>query len=1099
MAFTHEYLKSILGSLTYARSLEAFNAGRVLKFEKTASERGLRIRAVVGGAFQYKVEIDIPKDDDVILLSCNCMAYEAFGRCKHIGAALFEHMRREEAEAKEKAARESEEHRKNEKESISASFRDFSASSRSTPLKTAQSAYPERKIYNNPSAALLLNKYPSPGKKQPPAMGKAKLVPQLSVSGSAASVGFTVGCERQYVIKDLVSFARSMETHETVTYGPKLTLCHTENAFDEKSRPLLRMIEAFVNERQIYASAPSASPIAVRQMPLTGRALDELFDLYIDEEVSGKESGQKWHFRNENPDLSLVSDQTGSHIRLTLTPPATALHGARYDYCVVLNNIYRMTGDYAGAMLPLMELSGGTEFLFSQEGAMQFCESVLPVVEKHAPLKEGSALEAYRPTKVDVRFYIDMPVRSRLTAQPFFIYNGMTLTPETPLSAHPDINRDRYTESAAVGQLILHFDPPSEPGEAYTLEDEDRMYDFLSGGMEKLSEYGEIYISDKLKNINVKRSKTASVGVSAGESVLNLNIDTGEFPLNELEEVLKAIKEKRRYYRLEDGRFMNLKDSGLDGLATLADGLGLSSKELEKGSLEIPMSRALYLDSALKQEEGVAFDRDASFKKLIRDFKTVDDSDFVVPERLDGILRNYQKTGFRWLKTLDAYRFGGILADDMGLGKTLQVLTYLLSTKLERKEDDCLPRPTLIVCPASLVLNWGEEAKKWIPEMNVCLLCGDADERAMQIRAREDYDMIVTSYDLLRRDIDLHEQGRYYACILDEAQYIKNHETLTFKAVKRIKSVINIAMTGTPVENRLSELWSIFDFLMPGYLYKYAAFRDKFEIPIARNADIKAQKTLQNLVSPFILRRMKKDVLSELPEKVETVQYVTMDEAQRKLYLAHVYELKEVIESSSNRDKLEILSMLTRLRQLCCDPGLFIENYDGGSCKMEEIERMLEELTESGHNVLVFSQFTSMLSRIRQMLDDKKIGYFLLQGDTPREERAELVKRFNAGEAPVFLISLKAGGTGLNLTRADTVIHVDPWWNIAAQNQATDRCYRIGQKRKVQVYQLIAKDTIEENILKLQSQKRALAESVTEEADGGIMSMSKEDLIKLLD
>jgi len=1073
MAFTHEYLKSILGSMTYSRSMETFRAGRVEKFTETASERGTFIRAVVSGAFQYKVDIDIPKDEDVLLLTCSCISYEAFGRCKHIGAVLLEKMRRDEEAEKEA--------RKKEK------------------AKTVVSAPPEKKVFSNPAATLLLNKYASPDKKLPVGSGNVKLVPQLSVSGPLASVGFTVGSERQYVIKDLIAFMRSMNMRETITYGPKLTLLHDRSSFDERSQQLLNLIEAFVNERQTYASAAMQTSVAFRQMPLTGRALDELFDLYAGEEIPGRESGQKWRFVNENPDLSLVSEQAGDHIRLKLTPPAAALHGIRYEYCAVSSAIYRMTEDFAGAVLPFMELSQASEILFSPQGALQFCESVLPVVKKHMPLKESTALAPFLPTKVDVRFYIDMPVRSRLTAQPFFIYNGMTLTPETPLSAHPDINRDRYAESAAVGQLIMHFDPPAEPAAPYTLEDENRMYDFLSGGMEKLAEFGEVYVSDKLKNINVKRTKTASVGVSAGGSVLNLNIDTGEFPLEELEEVLKAIKEKRRFYRLEDGRFMDLKDTGLDGLATLADGLGLSAKALEKGSLEIPMSRALYLDAALKQEEDVSFERDASFKKLIRDFKTVDDSDFVVPKRLDGILRNYQKTGFRWLKTLDAYRFGGILADDMGLGKTLQVLTYLLSTKLERTENDGLPRPTLIVCPASLVLNWGEEAKKWTPEMNVCLLCGDADERAVEIHRREDYDLIVTSYDLLRRDIDLHEKGSYYACILDEAQYIKNHETLTFKAVKRVKAMINIAMTGTPVENRLSELWSIFDFLMPGYLYKYAAFRDRFETPIVKNADAKAQKMLKDLVSPFILRRMKKDVLSELPEKVETVQYVTMDEMQRKVYMAHVMELKEVIESSSNRDKLEILSMLTRLRQLCCDPNLFIENYEGGSCKMDEIARMLEELTESGHNVLVFSQFTSMLARIRQMLDEKQIGYFLLQGDTPREERAELVRRFNSGEVPVFLISLKAGGTGLNLTRADTVIHVDPWWNIAAQNQATDRCYRIGQKRKVQVYQLIAKDTIEENILKLQSQKRALAESVTEEADGGIMSMSKEDLMKLLD
>lgn len=1099
MALTHEYVKSILGSLTYSRSLEAFKAGRVQKYAKDETARGTSIRAVVGGAFQYKVGIDIPSNEDVLLLSCTCVAYEAFGRCKHIGAVLLETIQREENEEKEKGAAEKKRLESEKRMQAPENAARPAGKSALDISPSSKANAPEYKIYNNPGATLLLNKYPSPDKKTTAPDGSCRLVPQLSIQGSSASLGFTVGSERQYVIKDLISFDRSMRMHETVTYGPKLTLTHTENAFDETSKHLLSMIHAFVDEQRTYQTGRLSNDTPVRFMPLTGRALDEIFSLYQGGEIPSRESGQKWFLKDENPDLSLSTAKSGDHISLTLVPPATAIRGAAHDYAVVGNTVYRMTEDYAGAMLPMMELSENAGFLFSPQGAMQFCQSVLPVVEKHAPLKEGNALDVFMPSKMEVRFYIDMPVRSRLTARPVFLYGENELTPQTPISAHPEITRDKYRESAAVKQLILHFDPPKENSEEYELTDEKRMYDFLSGGMEALSEYGEIFISDKLKNINIKKSRFASVGVSAGDSVLNLNIDTGEFPLSELEEVLKAIKEKRTYYRLEDGRFLNLSGSGLESLASITDGLGLSSKDLEKGSLEVPLSRAVFLDSALKQEEGLTFNRDQSFKKLIRDFKTVDDSDFVIPEKLDGILRNYQKTGFRWLKTLDAYRFGGILADDMGLGKTLQVLTYLLSVKLERKEDSTLPRPTLIVCPASLVLNWGEEAKKWMPEMNVCLLCTDQDARAAALAMREDYDLIVTSYDLLRRDIELHEKGSYYACILDEAQYIKNHETLTFKSVKRIKAMIRIAMTGTPVENRLSELWSIFDFLMPGYLYKYNTFRDKFESPIVKNGDVKAQKTLQSLVSPFILRRMKKDVLSELPEKVETVQYVSMEEEQRKVYAAHVMWLREIIESASGSDKLEILSMLTRLRQLCCDPGLFIQNYEGGSCKLEELERMLEELTESGHNVLVFSQFTSMLSKIREILEKKNIGYFLLQGDTPREERADLVKRFNAGDAPVFLISLKAGGTGLNLTRADTVIHVDPWWNIAAQNQATDRCYRIGQKRKVQVYQLIAKDTIEENILKLQSQKRALAESVTEEADGGIMSMSKEDLMKLLD
>ena len=336
--------------------------------------------------------------------------------------------------------------------------------------------------------------------------------------------------------------------------------------------------------------------------------------------------------------------------------------------------------------------------------------------------------------------------------------------------------------------------------------------------------------------------------------------------------------------------------------------------------------------------------------------------------------------------------------------------------------------------------------------------------------------------------------------MLDEAQYIKNHQTKGARVARVLRATVRLALTGTPIENRLSELWSIFDFLMPGYLYKYEEFRRRIETPVAKNGDKEAAALLKKLIEPFILRRTKQAVLTELPPKTETVRVIPMGDAQRKLYMAYAWDVKKQVESSDGQEgRMRILAMLTRLRRLCCDPNLCVENYDGGSCKLEECVRMVVELTEGGHAALVFSHFTSMLARIRAALAAAGIESFILQGDTPLKERAELVRRFNDGEAPVFLISLKAGGTGLNLTGADTVIHYDPWWNLAAQNQASDRCYRIGQTRKVQVYRLIAKDTIEENILKLQEKKSLLAELAAGDTNGGLLAMSREDLMELLE
>lgn len=1053
MILTESTIKHLLGTLTYIRADDYYRTGRVGNLKIVDTPEGVRITANVRGTFEYHSSAKL--EEDCLTLECSCPAYFTYGRCKHTGALLIKYVKQKRAQ-----------------ESASASAR----------AVTRQSA----------NAAQLLEQYASDSSARP------SLVPSLHLVYNNFYATFTIGEERQYVVKDLTNLANAFRFRQTLAYGTKYTLTHNPADLDPRSRRLLKLISAYAREKTHFRYDSSA--LSPRDLPLSGWTLDEFFDIYRGESLNYHDSSKTMRFVDEDPPLSLSVDEQKGYVRLSLDNPLMRFEGARYEYVLLAQSIYRLSEKYVESAGPLIDQASKGDLVFSPQGATEFCQNVLPRIHDLMPLNGENALTTYLPSEVDVRYYVDLPERGRMTAQPFFAYGDTIVEADDPLSLHPDIRRNGAQERAAIQALIAFFDPPSGKGKLYELTDEERMYNFIDQGVEKLSENGEVFISDRLKNMHLKKPSHMSIGVSVGDSVLNLRLDSGEFPLDELENLRAAMREKRKYYRLNDGRFLDTDSSELSAFAEVVDGLDLSAKDLKKDTVEVPMSRALYLDGALKQDGNMTFTRDAEFRRLVRDFRTVEDSDFTVPEPLDGVLRNYQKTGYCWLRTLDAYRFGGILSDDMGLGKTLQVLAYLLSISRERdRRGQSGPRASLIVCPASLVLNWGEEAGKWTPELKVCLLTANAAARELEIMRREDYDLLITSYDLLKRDIDAHRQANYYACVLDEAQAIKNHETKGSKAVKEVRAMVRIALTGTPVENRLSELWNIFDFLMPGYLYKYSSFRSRLENPIAKNADKKAQETLRRLVSPFILRRMKKDVLSELPPKVETVQYVQMDEAQRKTYLSYAWDVKKSLESATEKDKIRVLAMLTRLRQLCCDPSLCLENYTGGSCKLDECARMLEELTINGHSVLVFSQFTSMLDRIRDRLDDRGIDSFTLQGDTPRETRAQLVTAFNRGEAPVFLISLKAGGTGLNLTAADTVIHFDPWWNIASQNQATDRCYRIGQSRKVQVYRLIAKDTIEENILKLQSSKQQLVESIVDTAEGSLMSMSKDDLIRLID
>lgn len=382
------------------------------------------------------------------------------------------------------------------------------------------------------------------------------------------------------------------------------------------------------------------------------------------------------------------------------------------------------------------------------------------------------------------------------------------------------------------------------------------------------------------------------------------------------------------------------------------------------------------------------------------------------------------------------------------------------------------------------------------------VLSGTQAVRAEFLKEYQNYDVLITSYDLLKRDIGEYEDKQFLYQVLDEAQYIKNHTTAVAKAVKCINSKTKYALTGTPIENRLSELWSIFDYLMPGFLYGYENFRKELEAPITKNKDEEASNRLKRMISPFILRRLKQDVLTDLPDKLEEIQYAKFEPKQQKLYDGQVVHMKEMLEKQSGTDfaqsKIQILAELTKLRQICCDPSLLFENFDGESAKRQACMDLIKSAIEGEHRMLVFSQFTSMLSLLEEDLTKEGIVYYKITGSTSKEERIRLVKEFNDGEVPVFLISLKAGGTGLNLVGADVVIHYDPWWNQAVQNQATDRAHRIGQEKVVTVYKLIAKGTIEEKIVKLQESKKNLADEILSGENGGLAQLSREELLELL-
>ena len=414
-------------------------------------------------------------------------------------------------------------------------------------------------------------------------------------------------------------------------------------------------------------------------------------------------------------------------------------------------------------------------------------------------------------------------------------------------------------------------------------------------------------------------------------------------------------------------------------------------------------------------------------------------------------------------------------------------------------------RASLVVSPSSLTLNWQNEAEKFAQGLKTLVIRGTLTERRRQIEEIDAYDLVITSYDLLKRDIELYEKKNYQFryIVADEAQYLKNSNTQNAKAIKKIKADTRYALTGTPIENSLAELWSIFDFIMPGYLFSYRTFKSMYEMPIVKEENKEVMGKLRMLIEPFILRRNKKEVLSELPDKSITILKNEMGEEQRNIYLNYLMQAKQELaeEINSNgyeKSQMQILAALTRLRQICCHPSLFMENYQEGSSKLDQCMEIVQEAANGGHKILLFSGYTSMFEIIEKELKQRKIPYFKLTGSTKVEERIKLVDEFNENpDIKVFLISLKAGGTGLNLTGADMVIHYDPWWNLSTENQATDRAYRIGQKNNVQVYKLITKNSIEEKIYELQQKKAELVDNMLSTKTSFINKMSKEEIMNL--
>lgn len=962
------------------------------------------------------------------------------------------------------------------------------------------------------------------------------LHPYLQIRRGEVLLEARIGREKRYIVKNLLEFAQAVHSGKRVEYGKGMAFEHVPSAFAPESRPFLDLLleeaDAYIRHYEEMRGHAGLPLPVMRALTLGSAARDRLFDLLEGKEVQTEdEKGAERVCRVErkDPRFPVEVEARGDGIAVTVPSALTSFRGEQRLYVADGLHLFGCSELYTetmGVFLEQMEQGGREcgsrkekrELLVGSRDIPLFYARVLEGMEALGILQSPEIdWEKYRPEALKARFEFDSDSPDELRLRPTLSYGDFTFSPLADEHVPREICRDVPAEFYISRLITRYFSYwEDESGELVIRGDEEALYQVLSEGMPQFQEVGEVWLSESVRHLRVLPPPEVSMGVSLGGGWLDLKIETAGIDPAELLQVLSEYRQKKKYYRMKNGEFLQLSGGGLQALDSLTADLGLTKSEFQAGEAKIPAYRAFYLDSLSGDGRMKLFQRDEAYGMMVRDLKTAQSVSYAVPAVLEKTLREYQKIGYTWMRTLARYHFSGILADDMGLGKTLQVIALLTAFYQEKTEQKAagnegsgseLPLPSLIVCPASLVYNWGQEFARFSPGIRVLLIAGTAKERQeqleeqMRMEASERAQVIITSYDLLKRDRAAYLGRTFEYEIIDEAQVIKNAKTQGAKAVKEISANARFALTGTPVENRLSELWSIFDFLMPGFLYSYRKFRERYELPIVKNQDPEALTALRRMTGPFVLRRLKKDVLRELPGKEERIVYSAASGRQQKLYTASALKLKEALAGGawSGNGKLEVLSQLMRLRQICCDPALCFEDYTGESAKLETCVSLIASASAAGHKILLFSQFASMLERIRERLLQEGISSHLLVGATPKEERSRMVQAFASDEVPVFLISLKAGGTGLNLTAADIVIHYDPWWNVAAQNQATDRAYRIGQEKPVTVYKLILKDTIEENLLKLQNAKLALAAQVVSEGMVSLGDLSQNELMELFE
>lgn len=914
---------------------------------------------------------------------------------------------------------------------------------------------------------------------------------------------FRVGTNKLYVIKNIEEFAECIRTEKALIFGKNFTFDLNNQKFKEED---LKIIDFIVEMSDLHGSIGrltgywGKSFIKGKNLFLPGQMNSKFFKLVAGSRIKLNYNNEVYNdievaLEDLPLDIDVNESNKGIQVLLKSENPIQLDESGVFLY---KNKIYIISKQQAEIYKVLVKhMKNEKKLLFNNNESEKFATKIVPALNKVSEkLTISESLKSKIVSeKLKTVVFLDKE-EDNIVAKVEFVYGDFIVNPFKENKSDKFIIRDDIEER----KLINHLEDYkfNIKDEKYILSDEENIINYINQGVKNLQNLADVYYSEEFKKVKVYSSPMVRTSLSLNDNqLLEFDFDIPQATKEEIDNIFKSFREKKRFYKLKNGGFLSLDSTQINELNSMMDHLGIGSKNIKDGKFTIPKNFLLYIDETLKESSIEDITKDKPVKELLNNIKEIKEIDYYLNDEISSVMRDYQKIGYNWFKTLSAYGFGGILADEMGLGKTIQTIAFLAAELGEL--------PSLVVTPTSLIYNWEREFEKFAPRVKVLVISGDKSLREEQFQNIDNYDVVLTSYPLLTKDIDMYNNVTFKYCIIDEAQKIKNYNTLTSKSVKEVKSLGRFALTGTPIENSLTELWSIFDFIMPGYLFSNRKFVASYETPILKNNNKSVFHELNKKIKPFILRRKKIDVVLELPPKIEQKIYVDLTEEQKKLYMSYVASLKgeiddEVEEKGFNRSKIKILAALTRLRQICCDPSTFIEDYLGESGKIKALEELLEEILSDGHKVLIFSQFTSVLKNIGNMLTSNNVKYSYLDGSLKSEERIRAIDEFNNGENEVFLISLKAGGTGLNLTSADIVIHFDPWWNPSVEEQASDRAHRIGQNKTVEVIKLISKGTIEEKINLMQERKKEVIKNVLDNdtnEDNVITTMSYDEIQEL--